>query len=539
MMQKVELIIKEAKRLADTITSFPGDIRIISHYDCDGICAASILIKALQREAKSFHVSFVKKLNDKKLEELASDSSNLLIFTDLGSGKLEGIQDRILENERKRAIIIDHHQMQGIITNNNKERLLHLNPLQFGIEENISGSGVSYLVARAMNPVNRDMSELAIIGAIGDSQIGSIGPDWGLIGLNKEILKDAEHTKKIRVEKGLRLWGRYTRPVHKAIQYSMDPYIPGISGSESASVQFLNDIGVPVKAGDEWRTLSDLSEEETQKLADAIIKERVMKGEENPEWVFGDVYELLEKEGGFRDANEFATILNACGKLEKEYLAISLCFNVFEVGDEVKGALKAYRREIGKSIGLFEKNKEIIDEKENATYVLAEDLISEDIISNVISMVSRSGMITEHKPVFAFVNTDDGEVKISARLVDTEVSYGLNDVLSQAATELGGEGGGHKFAAGATIPKGSEQMFINRMEEILKNFNGHAEDIKTEVNNNDAQSHNDESLNNNPTDFKAEVSIGGTKSGLKKEEDGVSGSRKKMEGKGLVRYFDT
>jgi single-stranded DNA-specific DHH superfamily exonuclease len=212
---------------------------------------------------------------------------------------------------------------------------------------------------------------------------------------------------------------------------------------------------------------------------------------------------------------------------------------------DVKKALTSYRREIGKSMRIFEDNKGIIEEKKHATYAMAGDLVSEDIISNVISIVSRSGYVSEHKPVFAFVNTEDGDIKISARLGDNEdKGYGLNDIIAKASMEMGGEGGGHKFAAGATIPKGSEQMFINRMEEILKEFNGHAkqtEDIKTVGDNNhDAESRNSELLNNKHTELvNSQVKIDGTETDVKAQEGGQPGGNKKMEGKGLVRYFNS
>ena len=140
-------------------------------------------------------------------------SLNRGVFLDLGSGQLESIKRHILGEEKAGTIVIvsDHHQTQGDVSHRN---LFHVNPVLFGIEGNISGAGISYLIARAVSSVNIDLSELGIIGAIGDSQMGSIGERWGLFGLNKEILKDAEKTNKIRVKKGLRLWGRYTRPVH-------------------------------------------------------------------------------------------------------------------------------------------------------------------------------------------------------------------------------------------------------------------------------------------------------------------------------------
>jgi single-stranded DNA-specific DHH superfamily exonuclease len=142
--------------------------------------------------------------------------------------------------------------------------------------------------------------------------------------------------------------------------------------------------------------------------------------------------------------------------------------------------------------------------------------------------------------VFAFVDTDDGVSKISARLIGLEEApYSLNDVISKVASDLGGEGGGHMFAAGASIPKGCEQMFINRMEDILKQFNGHAAGTKhaSEA----AKPQKGETLNNRDTEnVKSEVNVGGSiETDEQTEEIGHTSSSKKMEGKGLVRYFNS
>lgn len=469
MQEQIESLVKEAKKVGDIIKLHSGDIRIVSHYDADGISSASILVKALLRERKSFHLSLVKQLSEDVIKDLSKEKNSLIVFLDFGSGQLDNIQKYLLDKVDK-IIISDHHQIQGAISPENAGNLIHLNPIDFGIMDDVSGSGMIYLIARAMNPENRDLSGLAIIGAIGDSQIGSIEENWGLSGLNREILKDSEITDKIRVGRGIRLWGRYSRPVHKSLEYSVDPFIPGVSGSESASVQFLQEIGIELKNSEgRWRALSDLSEEEQQKLASGIIKERIRGKEDNPEWVFGDVYELLDKERKFGDANEFATLLNACGKLKKGYLGIALCLNDTKAFSEVPNVMETYRRDIGKALSWVYKNKEVIKTTENANYLLAKDKISEHIISNVTSILSKSGMLPE-KPVFAFVNTDDGKVKISARVSDrlAKERLDLKNIMVEAVKDVGGEGGGHKASAGATISLGSEESFINCVERIVK-----------------------------------------------------------------------
>ncbi len=345
MMDKLEALVKKAKTAGDAIAAQSDEIRIVSHYDADGIASAAIMVKAMLRAGKKFHLSLVKQLGDNAIMSLAEEKRKFIVFLDLGSGHLESIKSHLSGAD---VVIIDHHQQQGDLEGS---RILQVNPLDFGVEDGISGSGVSYIVARSLGPENRDLSGIAIIGAIGDSQIGSIGDEWGLFGLNREILKDAVETKRIKLTKGLRIWGRYTRPIHKALEYSVEPYIPNVSGSESSAVQFMHELGIPLKKeSGEWRTMANLSEEEQKKLASGIIAERVNGGHPNAEWIFGDVYELLDKGGECRDANEFATVLNACGKMGRGYLGVELLLNVAKAFLEVKWVLEKYRKVIGPDV---------------------------------------------------------------------------------------------------------------------------------------------------------------------------------------------
>lgn len=471
MKDEVENLVRELIRIGKIIKSFSGEIRIVSHYDADGISAAAVLVKALSREDKQFHLSLINQLSESFLKELAGEKRGMIIFTDLGSGYLDMLQEYLTTGKDTEVVVLDHHQVEGELRDAN---LYHVNSVDFGITENISGSGLAYLLARAMSPENRDLSQLGIIGAIGDSQIGSIGGKWGLHGLNKEILKDAESVSKIRVRKGLRLWGRHTRPIHKTLQYSVDPYIPGITGSESACVQFLQELGIEVKENGRWRTLADLSEEENQRLASGIIAERIRNEHADPELIFGDTYELLDKEGELRDANEFATILNACGKMGKAYMGIAFCLNDADSGEAMK-ILEGYRKEIGRAMSWFYRNPGSVRSTPNAVYIYGGKNISEHIISNVVSIINRSCLefngvkgICE-KPVFAFADTEDGKVKVSARISDALVDDGidLKEVIVRVTNDIGGEGGGHKGAAGARISKEDEGRFISMVEEIL------------------------------------------------------------------------
>ncbi|MEM5798747.1 MAG: DHH family phosphoesterase [Candidatus Aenigmatarchaeota archaeon] len=444
MREKIERLIEMAKKAAEVIKT-AKKIRIISHYDADGISAAAIIAKALLKEDKPFHITFLKQLRTEDIERLKAEQNDIVMFLDMGAGLLDALSK--FEN----VIVCDHHQPQGEAKN-----ILHINPVLTDIIEDVSGSGVAYLIARAISSKNQELAELAVIGAIGDSQMGSVGPEWGLFGLNREILKDAENAGMIKIKKGLRLWGRITRPLYKALAYSVDPFIPGITGSESGALQFLQEIGIEIKKGEQWTTLDNLSIEEQRKLADEIIKERIRGGQTNPEWIFGDVYELVKRQQ--KDANEFATLINACGKMGKAWLGLSLCINN-PVDEDIYAIIEAYRKEIGKALDWITKNKPF-KETDKAVYLLAGDAISEHVISNITSILSRSYF---EKPIFSFVKTEDGNIKISARASNGN----LKEVVSLAAKAIGGEGGGHAKAAGAIIPSGTENVFIENVEKLL------------------------------------------------------------------------
>jgi Single-stranded DNA-specific exonuclease len=69
-------------------------------------------------------------------------------------------------------------------------------------------------------------------------------------------------------------------------------------------------------------------------------------------------------------------------------------------------------------------------------------------------------------PIVAFADDEDG-VKVSARGTGRLVGQGLDLAVAMcdAATAVGGEGGGHDVAAGATIPEGTASAFVEAVDE--------------------------------------------------------------------------
>jgi RecJ-like exonuclease len=75
------------------------------------------------------------------------------------------------------------------------------------------------------------------------------------------------------------------------------------------------------------------------------------------------------------------------------------------------------------------------------------------------------------KPIMVLCTVSDEPdlVKISMRTYEKVLRRGvdLQAALVVAAIEFGGTGGGHNIAAGAYIPKGCEDDFIKRVNELI------------------------------------------------------------------------
>ncbi|UCD07586.1 MAG: hypothetical protein JSW41_01270 [Candidatus Aenigmatarchaeota archaeon] len=49
MKDKMEAMVKELIKAGRVIKSFSGDIRLVSHFDAEGIASAAIMVKAMAR----------------------------------------------------------------------------------------------------------------------------------------------------------------------------------------------------------------------------------------------------------------------------------------------------------------------------------------------------------------------------------------------------------------------------------------------------------------------------------------------------------
>lgn len=472
---------KRASKIAEKIKE-NKHVTIVSHIDADGICAGSIASLALQREGIEHSTIFIKQLDKPEIERLKKSNNGLIWFTDLGSGQIPMLSD--LE-----YVITDHHVPAPPEVKLEDRRTLlsffnameskdqnHLNPHLFSKNgaQDISGAGVTYFVAKALNKKNLDLAALAVIGAVGDLQDAK---RLKLTGTNRQIMKDAKEAQKLDWKMDIRFFGRETRPVYKLLRYANDPIVPGLTGSDENCIEFLRDLGIPVKNGEKWRTWVDLGHAEKQLICSEITKIMISKGLGNKvvKRVIGEVYILLQESQGteLRDAKEFATLLNACGRHAKPEVGYEVCLGDRNEGlTRAKKLLSGHRRSLVDNLQLI---KDIgVTERECLQFFHGQDKVPENIVGTLAGMLLGGGEIRTDIPIIGFAYKIEGEVKVSARGTRELVRKGLDlsSALNRCSKDVGGFGGGHNIAAGATIPKGREDEFLNNLEEVIKKQTG-------------------------------------------------------------------
>ncbi len=440
-------------------------ILIVTHIDADGLTSGSIVFSALMRKGANVVVRSVPDLDQKLIAELESQKYDFYIFTDLAStliGELEGAFDG-------RFLVIDHHQL----TEEDMRKSTVVNAWMYGFDggREACSSTMAYFFALSSDGTNKGLAPLAVVGAVADRQDG--GPNRSLTGLNRAALDDAQSAGLITVSKDLMFTGRETRPIHESVALTSTPYLPGLTGSKDAVLAALHTAGLRLKEGATWRTISSLDADEKRKITEVIASVLGPSGgaTEAIAGLVGEVY-TLEFEDSFtplRDAREFATLLNACGRMGATGVGMSICLG--ERTEALKAAMKTladYRSSINKAIQGVLDDPSRVERHGNLILVRGDGVVEEKLLGPVTSILTSSPGYKDKVVVARTTSRDEG-LKISSRAGDAFAgSVNLGLVMREAAEAVKGVGGGHTMAAGAKIPSSGADTFSQLViEKVL------------------------------------------------------------------------
>jgi RecJ-like exonuclease len=420
-------------------------IRIISHNDADGISAAAVIANAIKEENGQFHTSIVPRLKTEFVKELAKESYKLFVFSDMGSACL-----KYINRLKTDAIIADHHQVSKIEAN---ENVVHVNPHLFGIDgsTSLSGAGSSYLSIRDLGENGKKhLAYFALIGAFGDMQ----GQN-GFSNMNKLILDDGLESKVLKIHEDLKIVSKNQEPLFKSLTYTLDPGLPELTGDLEGSKAFLEKIGLShgVK-------FIDLDGEDKDTLKNELINI-------NPD-IFGNTYIIPKEIPQLRDLEEYAYLLDSCGKNKKFGLALGICLGEREEAMDVAIDLqRKYREQLIKGMELIKREGSIT--YDYFQYLYSENKDLKRIMGTIASVGISIGLLPADKPILTLARLHN-DIKISGRTTREMVEKGidLGKALDDASHSFGGQGGGHDIAAGALIPYNQKDNFLNLFNDIME-----------------------------------------------------------------------
>ncbi len=494
-LEKLNLDIEKTKEFfMQQITDKNSSIQIYTHIDADGLSSGAILGKALYRENIPFQITILRQLEkeeiDKIIKKINEYNNYFMIFSDFGSGQYDELQKKLFFKDNLTPfIILDHHLPQKISRKEDLKLLReihqstrpwHINPYFYDIDgsNEVSGAGICYYFAKCLNERNIDLSPIAVVGAIGDLQ--NQGPNKSFQGLNSLILKDAINSGLIEVIDDLNFSS--IKPLNEAIAYSSEIKLPGLTNDVNKTLKFLQTLGILMEnSKGNIRTLNDMNKDEKQKISSGIIEYATLKLDIEPMEVIQKLIVnkyLLKNEIAYSDlydSSEFSNLLNACGRTNNGSIGIAIAMgdrkNAYQ---QAQDTLVNYKKLLFKSL-IWIKEEKKIQEKDYIQYFFGEDVISENIIGTISSMLifDNSGIINKSKPIFGYAKRIDEDVyKISARAHEKIVNQGVN--LSEAIrkaldlTDLDALGGGHPPAAGTKVPVDKIDEFLENCNKIIK-----------------------------------------------------------------------
>ena len=427
---------------------------ITTHSDCDGLVSGAILASALERADAKFTIRTIPEFETDSVKSLGRDVN---LITDLGSAHASEIESKI----GGEWFVLDHHNAPDLEMENQKV----INSWKFGIDggsEACSGT-MAYLASMALDSENLDLSKIALVAAIGDRQ--DKGEGKTMLGENAKVLKTAVDAGFVESFQDLLLVGRETRPLADAMAFTARPFIEGVTWNHKACLEILKLCNIPLKNGSRWRVPAELSQEEKDSIlkslvehahgdnASAVIQEMI-----------GSAYILTIEDHGSctRDAREFSTMLNSCGRIGMSGVGIAVCMGERDkMLAEADKMLSQYRSMIKEYMNVLSGERWRVSNSGKCIMVDGGGLVPEHM-SGTVSSVIAGAPKNAGKIVILRTNSGGDSVKFSSRKsskFDGKIS--LSNIMQKGAEKFDGIGGGHDGAASARITRDKLDGFLD------------------------------------------------------------------------------
>jgi len=437
----------EFERARSLLLAHPQRWRVIYHYDGDGIAAASCALRALHRLGYPAQATPLTGVERDRVSTLLSATAGPVLVVDTGATWLD-----LFAAHRESVVVLDHHRYPGAPNPPTlPAHVAFVNPLDWGVDgmNELCASTLTWLYTVFLDPVNWDNAPWGLSGAISDRQ--HIG---GFRGLNALLVDEAIRRSLIVRRPGVALFGPN---VGQALANSIDPFVRGLSGRPEAVGPFLHDLGL-----DPDRRPEKLTEEENRRLVTALKDRLTASG------VVKESADVLDQDRWIvpslgLDAEEVANLQNAAGRAGVPGVGVAYALGDGRSAERVRSAESEWRT------GVLRGLLRIENDGVNSMRFLRWFESPETTLAGTQAGLAMNYLLPSDHPVFVFSEGGPGPTKVSSRGLLRQVDRGLDlaSVCRVAAASVGGEGGGHRVASGATIPTGTRSAFLEAADRVL------------------------------------------------------------------------
>jgi DHHA1 domain len=437
----------EFERARGLVLGTPRRWRVIYHYDADGIASASCALRAFARLGYPAQATALAGVEHGRMSELLRAAAGPVLVVDTGMSWLD-----LYPAHRDPVVVLDHHQYPGAPRPPAlPEHVAVVNPIDWGVDgmSEMCAATLTWLFTIFLDPKNWDNAPWGLSGAIGDRQ--HVG---GFRGLNGRLVDEAIHRSLVVRRPGLPLFGP---SLGAALTASIDPFVRRLSGRPTEVGRFLEALAL-----DPGRPPASLTAEETGRLATAL-RERLEEGHAAP-----DGLRLLDQPRWFlpalgQDAEEVSNLQSSAGRAKSPGLGVAYALGDPLAAERLRAAEDHWRQGILK--GLLRIEEQGVNSMRSLQWFESPDTT----LAGTQAGMAILYLLDPERPVFVFSDGTGGPVKVSSRATRELVDRGLDlsTACRDAARVVGGEGGGHRIASGATIPAGTRPRFLEEADRIV------------------------------------------------------------------------
>ena len=356
-------------KLLDSIRSLKlVDVYSIKSVDC---LASSIIIAELLRQLNiNFTLSFIDENNQLK------PSKNLSIL----------ISDK--ENEINAYILLFKNKIK-------------INPdFNFTVtNEEIPTSVLLYLISITYSSSNKCLSYIPIISNINNLRSNVL----------LEIISEAIRENVIVSGTSLALVDSSTRPLHKALEYSIEPYIPNISNKEDNAVSLLSSLDIKIKEDDKFTRLIDLDSNSLSKLTEAIL---IRNTELSTKQITKTKYFLKSEEysSALKDLDEFSLLLEVSLLVEKYSIPIARCLSPKNYKNRSLDVLRDFRLKVLQVLEWVYENKKSVVEKDGFIMVNYTKSVDNYILRAIPRLLYSNFYINSGKSIIFSISNESEKI---------------------------------------------------------------------------------------------------------------------------------